>query len=56
MRTPFSDRGKCGTNYDRQNFYFSALNEGTENLKFRYENPEHPEQDYYETTLNITVK
>jgi len=56
LPTPFSERGKCGNGYDRQNFYFSSLKEGTEKLKLRYEHPENPDQEYYETTLNISVK
>lgn len=50
---PKSERGKCGENFNRQNFYFEPLKSGSEKIVMRYEHETLSEQPYKEITFNI---
>ena len=53
---PRSEKGECGTNYDRQNFYFKPLKSGDEKIVMRYEHETLSSQPYKEITFNIKVE
>ncbi len=50
------EKDVTGTNYDRQNFYFSHLKEGTQKLIMRYEHKKGLVNDYFESIININIK
>lgn len=56
---PRSEKGTCGANYDRQNFYFDPLKSGNEKIVLRYERqPQQPEREntFFEITINVKIE
>lgn len=53
---PKSEKGKEGTNYDRQNFYFKPLKSGNEKVVLRYEHQTEQNNESFEVTLNIEIQ
>ena len=51
-----SEKGKDGTNYDRQNFYFKSLKSGNEKVVLRYEHKTEQNNESFEVTFNIEVE
>ena len=53
---PRSEKGECGTNYDRQSFYFKTLKSGDEKIVMRYEHVTLSSQPYKEINFNIKAE
>ena len=53
---PKSKKGSAGDNYDRQNFYFRAIQSGSEKIVMRYEHQTIKNNEFFEITFNIIIE
>lgn len=49
-------RNTEGDNYDRQNFYFKPLKEGSQRIVMRYEHQEEQREESFEIIFNIIIE